>query len=236
MFKPLFAYLCVLFIFCLACSSSDSKATAPETKIDPAPTLLDTANIQISAAILKDLSTLVGKNAQAFKKEVYSYDKAGNESKYILDSGLIFPFVKEQIAHDAFEKMFAEIALEDNYLFLTNLSFDDDYNTYYDMIIAPEAKPFKWVKKIGTHGINYDLYNDDIIKQLKQWDEEAGLIIDVIDGDRVHAYLKEIPGSVDSFTQAVFEFCPDVIHQGYGDMDAMKADYSANQYLWLWWD
>lgn len=48
--------------------------------------------------------------------------------------------------------------------------------------------------------------------------------------------MDHLPNDLTKFTNEVYEFCPDVIDQGYGEMKDMISDYKANKYFWMWWD
>jgi hypothetical protein len=87
-----------------------------------------------------------------------------------------------------------------------------------------------------TQGGNYDITNEQIVLQVKEWEAKWGLDLVVIDMDRIEGPLKVLPEDIESFTEVVYQLCPDVIDQGYGDMEAMISDYKQNQYFWMWWD
>ena len=167
---------------------------------------------------------------------MYNYDKDGNEDNYTLDKGVIFKFVEEQKANSIFDKYYDKVVAGKNYLFLSNMDFDDDYNSYYDIIIMDGVDPFKIIEQIGTNGVNYDVYNQDIIKKLKKYDAQVGFKFVVIDVARIHAYMNKLPDDLSKLTADIYEFCPDVIDQGYGSMEEMITDYKDNKYFWLWWD
>ena len=100
----------------------------------------------------------------------------------------------------------------------------------------PATNQFEVIDLIGTNGLNYDIYSDDIINKMKKWHEEVGFEICVVDQDRIEAYMTKKPSDLKKFCQEVYEFCPDVIDQGYDTMEAMLEDYESNQYFWMWWD
>lgn len=169
-------------------------------------------------------------------REVWNYDNNGNETHYVLDKGLVFKFVENQKAHAIFYRYYDKVVAGNNYIFLSHMNFDDAYNTYYDIIIIEGSDPFKIIEQIGTNGVNYDVYNQDIIRQLKAWDDEVDFKFIVIDEARIHAFMNKLPMDIPKFASEVYAFCPDVIDQGYGSKGEMISDYIENQYFWLWWD
>ncbi len=196
----------------------------------------DKNGLTIPSELLGKIQNMTKGEIQPFKREVWKYDKEGNEEHYTIDQGIYFDFVNETTAHEVFLKFTDQVRSGGNYIFLTEMDFDDDYNTYYDVVILPNSDPFEIIKRIGTHGINYDRYNTDILEKLRKWHEDVQFDIVVIDQARIHAYMKNRAYDMKGFANEVYDFCPDVIDQGYGSMEEMVQDYKLNKYFWLWWD
>jgi len=68
----------------------------------------------------------------------------------------------------------------------------------------------------GTNGINCGLETEDIIAQLQAWDAQYGIEFDEVDHDRLLVRFKTLPADLDSLVEQIYEFCPDVIDQGFG--------------------
>ena len=197
---------------------------------------IDKNGLQISDKLLSSIQKDVGKKSDSLNREVWNYDSEGNEDNYTLNKGVVFKFIPESKAYAIFKKYHKEVINTGNYLFLTNMDFDDSYKTYYDIVIINCADQFELIKLIGTNGVNYDVYNDDIVAQMKEWHKTVDFTIDVVDVARIHAYMDKSPKNIKQFAKEVYKFCPDVIDQGYSSMDEMIEDYKENKYFWLWWD
>lgn len=229
--KTLLVILCIANFNCGQDAKSNTKF-ASYSILD-----LEVQNgLKINSKLLSDIAKAIGKKPENFKREVYKFDESGNEDNYVLDKGLIFKFIDEQKAHVIFEKFYKKVIEGNNYIFLTNMDFDDDYNTYYDIVIIDNSDPFKLIERIGTHGINYDVYNHDVLRKMKEWDQDVDFVFVVVDESRIHAYMQKLPEDIQQFSSDVYDFCPDVIDQGYGSMDVMISDYKESKYFWLWWD
>ncbi|WP_460219448.1 DUF4253 domain-containing protein [Psychroserpens sp. MEBiC05023] len=226
--KKIFYY--IMLITTLSCLNKT------DSTIDVAYKNSNVNGLNINSELLSNIINDIKEEPIKLNREVWTYDREGNEQHYFLDKGLIFKFVNEEKAHSIFNKYYKNITKGNNYLFLTNMQFDKSYKTYYDIVIIDGADPFKLIEQIGTNGVNYDIYNPDIIKQLKEWDEQVNFKLVVIDDSRIHAYMTKLPNDINTFTSEVYEFCPDVIDQGYSSMEDMILDYKTNQYFWLWWD
>ena len=74
-----------------------------------------------------------------------------------------------------------------------------------------------------TNGINCDITTEDVIEKLTQWDELYGIEISEVEYDRVIVKFSRLPENLAALAMEIYEFCPDVIDQGYGCMDDMLA-------------
>ena len=80
---------------------------------------------------------------------------------------------------------------------------------------------FKEVHEKRTNGINCDITNDDVIEKLTKWDEQYSINISEIESDRITIHFEDLPDDLESLANEIYEFCPDVIEQGYGCMGEM---------------
>tara|TARA_R110002033_G_scaffold41716_5_gene82544 strand:- start:6709 stop:7398 length:690 start_codon:yes stop_codon:yes gene_type:complete len=224
-----YSLLCLCIISCENKNNTDIASISLSTDIP-------TNGLIIDQQLLSNIKKSTNKEPIQLNREVWNYDKDGNEENYILDKGLVFKFVNHEKAHAIFNTYSDKVIEGNNYIFLTNMDFDESYNTYYDIVIIDGSDPFELIKRIGTNGVNYDKYNNDIVLQLKEWHTEVGFKFVVIDVARIHAYMNKLPKNITQFSTEVYEFCPDVIDQGYSSMDEMIKDYKDTKYFWLWWD
>ena len=220
-----YSLLCLCIISCANKNNTDIASISLSTDIL-------TNGLIIDQQLLSNIKKSINKEPIQLNREVWNYDK----ENYILDKGLVFKFVNHEKAHTIFNKYSDKVIEGNNYIFLTNMDFDESYNTYYDIVIIDGSDPFELIKRIGTNGVNYDKYNNDIVLQLKEWHTEVGFKFVVIDVARIHAYMNKLPKNITQFSTEVYEFCPDVIDQGYSSMDEMIKDYKDTKYFWLWWD
>lgn len=226
------------YFLLLVASVSCLNKTEPKSDPTPNPASfeIDKNGLKIDPELLTDIKNDIKKKPIKLNREVWNYDREGNEEHYFLNKGLVFKFVNEQKAHSIFNNYHNKVVKGNNYIFLTNMDFDESYNIYYDVVIIDGSDPFKIIEQFGTNGVNYDIYNPDIIKKLKEWDEQVNFKFVVIDVSRIHAYMNKLPNDISKFSSEVYKFCPDVIDQGYSSMEEMISDYKENKYFWLWWD
>lgn len=88
----------------------------------------------------------------------------------------------------------------------------------------------------GTDGANYDLLPEDIIAKLKEWEERYPFEITGANLDWLEAELIDKGQDLSELAQQVYEFCPDVVDQGTGSVEALEKEMEAGRTLYLWWD
>ncbi len=76
----------------------------------------------------------------------------------------------------------------------------------------------KEVYEKGTNGINYEITNEDVIEKLTKWDEQYTITILEIEADRLTVQFENLPENLEALANEMYEFCPDIIDQGYGCM------------------
>jgi hypothetical protein len=88
----------------------------------------------------------------------------------------------------------------------------------------------------GTNGINYDIFTEDVIEKLAMWNDQFGLDIFAASFDLVQARYIKMPADLKAHAEETYAFCPDVVDQGTGSVDALQEEIRKAQQLYLWWD
>jgi hypothetical protein len=87
-----------------------------------------------------------------------------------------------------------------------------------------------------TDGINHDLENDDIVAKVSDWKTKYGLIVIGCSRDWVQIEFDRLPANLEEFAEEVYQFCPDSVDQGVGDIESLKMAIEQMHGIWLWWD
>lgn len=95
---------------------------------------------------------------------------------------------------------------------------------------------FDILKLQKTDGINFGIENKDVISKLEDWDKRYGIEIIGADYDWTEVILKKLPDNVPEFSQEVYKFCPDVVDQGVGEINALEKMIAETRRVYLWWD
>ena len=222
--------LYIIFLVICSCNSNSQSNTNKQTELN---------GLKVDSEIVEAISKTTKKSIE--KNSVIRY-KASDSTNRIFEPydslvpGARFKFVDEKTAYRIIDKHFDDIKKSKNYLFLTNLDFDDSYNSYYDIVIAPVSNQLELIKFVGTEPVNYGLSNDDVIEWFRKKQTEFDFDIIVADLSRIETKLKSDPESYEKLGKEVYEFCPDVIDQGHSDMDKLVEYLKSSKHMWFWWD
>jgi hypothetical protein len=196
--------------------------------------------LNIDKSILTELEDVSGKKTEPRKMTVYVSDPGSESGFREADSvvnGLEIPFVEGEKARALVRASLEKVKKEGNYIYLTNLSFDDEIrNAYYDIEIVNVADQFDLVKQMQTSGINYDVSNDQVVEKLRAWNQNSPFSIITVDQDRIEADFIKLPPDLNAFAADMYEFCPDVIDQGAGSEEELISYFKSEKSFWLWWD
>ena len=115
--------------------------------------------------------------------------------------------------------------------------FDQGYGFGPDAIaVLANTDPWFYLQTVKINGVNYDIEHDDVIERLKEWDSFYGLQIVGAGMDWLYAEFENPPTDWASFAEEVYEFCPDVVDQGTGSVDALAVELKKMRGVYLWWD
>lgn len=95
---------------------------------------------------------------------------------------------------------------------------------------------YEILRIMQTGGEEYDITNQDVIDQLKEWEKTASFAIVGADSDWVEIEFTSLPKDLKGFVEEVYDFCPDAVDQGPGSVDGLISDIKRTRRLFLWWD
>jgi hypothetical protein len=110
------------------------------------------------------------------------------------------------------------------------------YETPSTVSIIKSTDQFDILKIQKTDGINYDLENEDVIEKTKIMGYKYGIEILGADYDWVDFTITVPSDSIPDFAKEVYEFCPDAVDQGVGEVVELEKMIGEFKRLVLWWD
>ncbi len=95
---------------------------------------------------------------------------------------------------------------------------------------------FEILRVMQTGGYNYDIMPKDVQERLHDWDGRFGIEIIGAGPDWAQMEFKGRPDDMEAFAKEVYEFCPDIVDQGTGSVEALAKEMSDTNTIFLWWD
>lgn len=102
--------------------------------------------------------------------------------------------------------------------------------------IIKSTDQYEILRIMHTEGNEYDISNQDVIDRLKEWEINSPFDILGADGDWVEIEFKILPKDLNAFAEEVYEFCPDAVDQGPGNIAELAKEIQKTKKLLLLWD
>ncbi|MDY3318381.1 DUF4253 domain-containing protein [Riemerella anatipestifer] len=114
---------------------------------------------------------------------------------------------------------------------------EENYGRGDDTITILQSKnKFEPLLFEATNAVNYDIYTPQIIERLKLWDSYYGIKIYGVGFDFVSGEFKSKPKDLSKFAKEMYDFCPDIVDQGVGDIIELENTLKSTNDFFLWWD
>jgi uncharacterized protein DUF4253 len=102
--------------------------------------------------------------------------------------------------------------------------------------LFPRRDPYEILKLMGTNGANYSIDSDSIVSWLRALGRDqpfvlTGIAFDWLEG-RFISPIRDPAGLARRF----YAFCPDIVDQGTGTVDALQTELTQSGRLYCWWD
>lgn len=113
---------------------------------------------------------------------------------------------------------------------------DENFGYAPDQVAVLETGDYEYLAVVRTDGINLDLEHEAVLERYKQWDAKYGLQLIGAGTDWLEAEFRQPPEDWLAFANEVYEFCPDVVDQGSGEVAALAKEMQETGRVYLWWD
>lgn len=113
---------------------------------------------------------------------------------------------------------------------------DDGFGVAPDKIAVVQVDDLGYLGIVRTDGINHDIDHDKVLERYRQWHQKYGLQLVGAGRDWLEARMANPPTDWKAFAQEVHAFCPDLVEQGTGSVDALAKEMQDSNVLYLWWD
>lgn len=88
----------------------------------------------------------------------------------------------------------------------------------------------------GTNAANYDKGTAEVVKWMQQFARENDVSFDTIGFDLCAGRFNKPPKDYLALAKQMYEFCPDIVDQGAGDVEKLAAELKKSGRFFFWWD
>ena len=162
-------------------------------------------------------------------EQLWSYDADFNEIKV---EGLILK-VKPSSGLKKTTALRSALAGYDSQAYF----FDNSHGFDSDLIAIVNTKDdLEYLSIVRTDGINYEITAEQVVSKFKAWDSEYELELIGAGRDWLEAKVKSTSVDWKKFAKEAYKFCPDIVDQGTGSLEALELEMKRGKILYLWWD
>jgi ankyrin repeat protein len=115
-------------------------------------------------------------------------------------------------------------------------AFSTDATSDAQLALAPTADKYALIAAFQTNGANYDLGPEEIAQWLRDLEEEVPFILTGIGWDFLKGHFNGPRRDPHDLAQRMYEFCPDIVDQGVGEVDTLAESLAERDDLFFWWD
>lgn len=105
-----------------------------------------------------------------------------------------------------------------------------------EVVVAKGADQFDILRVAASDAVNYGMMTEDLVRKLKAWDAAYGIDIYMASTDTIAFRLKTLPPDMHAFAEEMYAFCPDIVDQGVGSVEALAGTIGRDRVVELWWD
>lgn len=118
----------------------------------------------------------------------------------------------------------------------TTRNLDEAHEGRVELVVAKGDNQFDIIRLAESDGINHGLDTEDIVEELIEWDDAFGITIHHAETDTIRLSMNELPDDLPAFAQRLYVFCPDIVDQGVGSVEALTTALEESKVVYLWWD
>jgi hypothetical protein len=105
-----------------------------------------------------------------------------------------------------------------------------------EVVVGNGNSQFDILRLARSDARNGGMDTEDIIRKLEVWHDTCGIDIFQAETDTIELHLLTLPDDVQSFAKEVYGFCPDIVDQGVGSVEALENTIKDHMRVYLWWD
>lgn len=113
---------------------------------------------------------------------------------------------------------------------------DEDHGNNVEVVVAEIEDKYDILRLARTDAVNYGMTTNDLIAWFESHQEQIEVDIMQASTDMIFGKVLSGPEDMDSFVEELYEFCPDIVDQGSGNIADLREMLGERRVLFLWWD
>jgi len=105
-----------------------------------------------------------------------------------------------------------------------------------EVVVGPGKTKFDCVLLAQTDASNFDLDTKAIIRTLQRYDRQLDIDIFLAESDSLTFAIGKPPKDWQALAEDIAKFCPDIVDQGVGSVEALAELIQRTKQVGLWWD
>jgi hypothetical protein len=179
-------------------------------------------------AAAKRLSEISGQTVRGFSTRDFGRGR-NPEARSIVVLKTRTQQVLEQIRSELGPKLIAFVGT-------TQWLGDEKHIDGEEIVIANADSQFDILRVAQTDAVNYEMGTEDLIKKLTEYNRSYGIDIFHAETDTIVFRFSKLPNDMPRFCKDLYKFCPDIVDQGVGTVEALEKEIRKTQEVFLWWD
>ena len=209
----------VLLFVCIGCTPNSDKSTS-HSPADNDPAM----SLDAAAARLAELS---GAPVRDYSTHDFGRSRDTNAKSVV-------------VPHDQSAELIAQFReqLGPNLICFigTTRWLGDEKHDGDEIVVAKGTTQFDILRVSRADAINYEMETEDLIKKLKDYDNQFGIDVFHAETDTVEFSFVKMPEDLSAFCKDLYQFCPDIVDQGTGTVERLEQEINERKQVFLWWD
>lgn len=115
--------------------------------------------------------------------------------------------------------------------------FVDEEKEYgVEVVVGAMRAPADILRQAHVNPVNHDMSTQDVVEKISAWHEKHGVDVLQADVESVDLRFLKLPDNVHALAEDIYAFCPDVVDQGVGTVEALADHLRKHKRVPLWWD
>lgn len=104
------------------------------------------------------------------------------------------------------------------------------------LIIFPTTDKYEAIATLGTNGCNYGVGTGYVLQWLQELEAVQPFIVNRIRHDSLELKFLSPLQDIENWADSMYEFCPDIIDQGFMSRERLVEHLKTSDYVSFWWD